>query len=73
MGPPTINQRVEALEERLADLGSSISDLVAKSAEKSMEALRHSLTELLCEHQTLAAQKLGTKVEALPETRHAGF
>ncbi|XP_063935341.1 transposon Tf2-1 polyprotein isoform X1 [Daucus carota subsp. sativus] len=65
MGPPSVTQRVETLEERLTDLADSVTDLVSKSVEKAMEAMRLSFTDVLIEGQTLATKQLGTEVEAL--------
>lgn len=65
MGPPTVAQRVELLEEKLNCLEETIRDEVTKTVEKAMEAMRHTMTEVLMEGQGMATKKMGAEFEAL--------
>ena len=65
MGPPTVAQRVDLIEEKLHDMETSLKEMVMTTVEKAIEAMRHSLTEVLLEGQTLATQKMGTEFETL--------
>lgn len=59
MGPPTMAQRLDLIEERLMTLDESIKEMVSQTVDKAMEAMRHSLTEVLMEGQGMANKKLG--------------
>ncbi|XP_074346704.1 uncharacterized protein LOC141685510 [Apium graveolens] len=63
MGPPTLNQRLEEIEGKVAGLESSISTMVSNAVEKAIEAMRHSLTKVLIDGQNQATKKLGTELE----------
>lgn len=65
MGPPMLNQRVEEMEGRVADLDNTVTMMVSKAVEKAMEVMRHSLTEVLMEGQAQATKKLGGEIEVL--------
>lgn len=65
MGPPTVAQKLELIEEKLTGMEEATKDLVSKAVERAMEAMKHSLTEVLLEGQTLAAKQLGADFEAL--------
>lgn len=65
MGPPTVAQRVELIEEKLTDLDEAVKGMVSTAVEKAMEAMRQSLTEALMEGQSLAAKRLGTEIDAV--------
>lgn len=65
MGPSTVAQRVDLIEEKLQEMEESMKDLVMKSVEKAMDAMRHTLTEVLIEGQTLASKKMGDDFETL--------
>lgn len=65
MGPPIVAQRVEMIEEKLHDVDGVVKELVSQAVEKAMEAMRHTLTEVLMEGQTLAAKKMAAEFEAL--------
>lgn len=65
MGPPTVAQRLELLEEKLAEMEVTTKDFVTKAVDRAMEAMRHSLTEVLMEGQSVAAKQMGADFEAL--------
>lgn len=65
MGPPTVTQRVELIEEKLQDVDRAVKELVSKAVDKAMEAMRHTLTEVLMEGQTLTTKKMVAEFEAL--------
>lgn len=65
MGPPTVAQRIDAIEEKIVSMEESLKNIVTKAVEKAMEAMRHSLTEVVMEGQTLASKKMGADFEAL--------
>ena len=67
MGPPTVTQRIDSIEEKLTDLEESMKGLVMQAVEKAMDAMRHSLTAVLMEGQGVAATKLGADFESLAE------
>lgn len=52
MGPPTTVQRLKLVEAKLVDLEESVKGTV----EKGIEAMRHSLTEVLMEGQGKAGR-----------------
>lgn len=56
---------MELIEEKLADLEESVKETVTKTAEKAVEAMRHSLTEVVMEGQGMATKKLGAEFEAM--------
>ena len=57
MGPPTVTQRIDQLEEKATELEESMAELVAKAVESAMGAVRASLTELLVQGQNATARK----------------
>lgn len=63
MGPLTMTQRVEELEGKMVDLDKMVTSIVSKVVDKAMDAMRHSLTEVLMEGQNLATKKLGAEIE----------
>lgn len=65
MGPPTVAQRVELMEEKLQGMEESMKEMVTKAVDKAMETMRHTLTEVLLEGQTVAAKKMVAEFEAL--------
>lgn len=65
MGPPTVAQRLELIEDKLSELEGVTKELVSKAVEKAVEAMKHSLTEVLLEGQTLATKRMGAEFEAL--------
>ena len=65
MGPPTVTQRVDTLEEKVLDLDETLKEMVSQTVDKAMDAMRHSLTEVLLEGQSLAVKKMGAEFEAL--------
>ena len=65
MGPPTVAQRLESVEEKLAEMEVVMKDFVTKAVDRAMEAMRQSLSEVLVEGQTMAAKQLGADFEAL--------
>lgn len=67
MGPPTTAQRLDFLEQKVTDLEETMKEMVAKSVETAIEAMRHSLTEVLMEGQNLTTKKLGVEIEAMTE------
>lgn len=58
-------QRVDLLEEKLTGVESSLSDLVTKTVDKAVEAMRHSLMEVVIEGQNMAMKTMGAELEAL--------
>lgn len=64
MGQLTVAQRVEVIEEKLAAVEESIKTMVAEMVDKAMDAMRHSLTEVLMEGQTLTAKKMVAELES---------
>lgn len=67
MGQPTAGQRVELIEKRVSDLEAALKEMVSQTVDKAVEAIRHSLTEVLLESQGVAAQKLGAEFDVLSE------
>ncbi|XP_017233746.1 uncharacterized protein LOC108207825 [Daucus carota subsp. sativus] len=65
MGPPTVTQRLEQLEEKANEVETTMAEMAATVVDRAIEAMRLSLTELIREHQTLAATKLGADFETL--------
>lgn len=65
MGPPTVTQRVEQLEEKLTDLDGMISEMVTKAVERAVEAMHHSLSEMLLEGQAKITKQVGVDLEAV--------
>lgn len=45
MGPPTVNQCVEQLEEKATEIKESMAEMVAKAMEIVMKAMKYSLTD----------------------------
>lgn len=45
MGPPTVNQRVEQLEEKATEIKESMAEMVVKTTEIVMKAIKYSLTD----------------------------
>lgn len=62
---PTVNQRVEELEEVVGNMDSKVADLVSKAVEKAVGAMKHSLVDLLLQGQSESAKKQGSEMEAL--------
>lgn len=48
---PTINQRMEELEEVVGNLESKVTEMVSQEVEKGVAAMKHSLVELLLQGQ----------------------
>ncbi|XP_063944151.1 uncharacterized protein LOC135150826 isoform X1 [Daucus carota subsp. sativus] len=65
MGPPTVTQRLDQLEEKATEVEETMAEMAAKVVDRAIEAMRLSLTELIREHQTLAATKLNADFETL--------
>lgn len=65
MGPPTVTQRVEQLEEKITDLESSVSEMVSKAVERAVEAMHHSLSEMLLEGQAKITKQVGADLDSL--------
>lgn len=65
MRPPTVTQRVELIEEKLTNLEGKISELVSKAVERAVEAMHHSLSEMLLEGQTKVSKQLRADLDAL--------
>lgn len=58
MGPLTVAQRVEHLEDVIAEM-------VLKAVERAVDAMHHSLSEMIIEGQTKATKQLGADLDAL--------
>lgn len=67
MGPPTVAQRIEQLEEKTSNIEELITEMVTKAFERGLEAMRHSVTELVMENQALTSKNMGAEIEALSE------
>lgn len=65
MGPPTVTQRVELIEEKISDLEGKITEMVSKAVERAMEVMHHSLSEMLLEGQVKITKQLGTDLDAM--------
>lgn len=65
MGLPTTGQRLDLLEEKLATVEDSLKLMVEKAVGTAMDALRHSLTEVVLEGQSIATKQMGVELEAL--------
>lgn len=65
MGPPTVTQRVEQIEDKIADLDGKIAEMVSKAVERAVEVMHHSLSEMLLEGQVKVTKQLGTDLEAM--------
>lgn len=65
MGPPTVAQRIEQLEEKAANIEDSTTEMVAKAVERAMEAMRNFLTELVMENQSIASKNMSAEFEAM--------
>lgn len=65
MGLPTTAQRTDLLEEKATNIEHTMADMVSKAVERAMEAMRHSLTELIIESQSTAAKKMGVEFDAM--------
>ncbi|KAL8088363.1 hypothetical protein AgCh_038219 [Apium graveolens] len=65
MGPSTTTQRLDLTEEKLSDLEETTKTMIEKGMATAMEALRHTLIEVLMEEQGVATKKLGTEFEAM--------
>lgn len=65
MGPPTAAQRLDVVEGKFTGLEETMKNMVEKTVEKAMEAMRHSLTEVLMEGQSMATKQFGAEFEAM--------
>lgn len=65
MGPPTATQRFEQLEAKAAEIEQTMAAMVSQAVEAAMQSMKHSLTEILLEGQSAAAQKHGDDMDAL--------
>lgn len=65
MGPPTTNQRLDLIEEKLSDLEETMKAMVEKGVAAAIDTMRHSLTEVVMEGQGFATKKFGTEFEAM--------
>lgn len=53
-----MTQRVELIEEKITDLEGKILEMVSKAVERAVDAIHHSLSEMLLEGQTKATKGL---------------
>lgn len=65
MGPPTVVQRIDQLEEKATGIEEAMADMVSKAVDTAMSAMKQSLTELLLEGQQVAAKKQSADLDAL--------
>lgn len=65
MGPPTVAQRVEMVEEKLQSMDETLKEMVGKTVDRAMEAMRHTMTEVLMDGQNQATKKMVAEFEAL--------
>lgn len=65
MGPPTVAQRIDQLEEKAIGIEESMADMVTKAVEAAVNAMKHSLKDLLLEGQATAARKQGEEFDTL--------
>lgn len=57
MGPPTVTQRIDQLEEKATDLEETMGEMVAKSMETAFSSMKQTLTEILVEGQAATTRK----------------
>ena len=67
MGPPTVTQRVDQLEEKATAIEETMADMVATAVARAFDAMKHSLTELVLESQAVTSKKMGGEFEVLAE------
>lgn len=65
MGPPTVTQRIDQLEEKAAGIEEKMMEMVANAVGRAMEAMRHTLDELVIEGQNTTTKKLGADLDAM--------
>lgn len=65
MGPPTVAQRIDQLEEKATGIEEAMADMVSRAVDTAMSAMKQSLTELLVEGQQVAAKKQSADLDAL--------
>lgn len=65
MGPPSNAQRLDLIEEKLNNMEEGVTARVAKAVDTAMDAMRHSLTQVLLEGQGQATKELGVEMEAM--------
>ncbi|KAL8145577.1 hypothetical protein AgCh_003652 [Apium graveolens] len=65
MGPPTVTQRLNQLEEKPMDIEATMADMVIKAVEAAVNSMKQSLTDLLVEGQATTARKQEEGLEAL--------
>lgn len=53
MGPPTVAQRIDQLEEKATYTEASMADMVSQMVDAAINEMKHSLSELLLEEKTL--------------------
>ena len=56
MGPPTVNQRIEQLEDKATAIEESMSEMVTKAVDSALLAMKQALTELLMEGQAVTGK-----------------
>lgn len=62
---PTVNQRVEELEDAVGNMEARVTEMVSQAIEKGMRAMKKSLMEMLRASQTEITKKYGSELEAL--------
>lgn len=62
---PTLNQRVEELEEVMSNLEEKVTGLVSQAVEKAVGVMKQSLAELLIQNQAEASKKYNGAMDEL--------
>ncbi|KAK1357635.1 hypothetical protein POM88_050891 [Heracleum sosnowskyi] len=65
MGPPTVAQGIDQLDEKATAIEETMVDMVAKAVETAVNSLKQSLTEFLMEGQAAAARKIGEDLDEM--------
>lgn len=58
---PTANQRLEELEDSVANLETKITEMVSRAVEQAVSAMKHSLVGLLLQGQAEQSKKHGVR------------
>lgn len=65
MWPPKVTQRVEQIEEKITYLEMMVLEMMSKEIERAVDAMHHSLSEMLLEGQSKITKQLGTNLDSL--------
>ncbi|KAL8105734.1 hypothetical protein AgCh_029503 [Apium graveolens] len=65
MGHSTATQRMNTIDEKFTKMEETMKDLVSKTIDKAVEAMKQSLTEVVIEGQMMVAKKFGAEFETM--------